>query len=188
MALVAANARVAITGVVSIGDGTQTAPTDSGTALGTGWTDLGYVSEDGVTETRDRSTNTIRAWQNGDTLREVVTESTLTYAMTFAETKAATVELFYGNTVDDTDGSIVIVPSSTGGRHPFVIDVVDGDETIRTYIPDGEVTEVGDQTYVNGELIGYEVTITCYPSSTIQDADGNPGAAVKFYSGLVVTP
>lgn len=182
MALDSQNVRVAVTGAVSMGATTAVAPIDADTAWAEG-SDLGYVSEDGVTETRDRSSEQIRAWQNGDVVREVVTEANLTYAFTLIETKKETVELYYGNAVE-TNGSIAIVPSKTGGRHSFVIDVVDGDEYIRTYIPSGEITEVGDQVYANGEPVGYEVTITAYPTSAIQDASGANASARKWYSSL----
>jgi hypothetical protein len=187
MALNSQNVRVAVAGTLSVGTGAATAPTDGDATLGSGWADLGYVSEDGVTETRDRSTNTIRGWQNGDILREVVTEASVTYQAVLVETKKETVELYYGTTVED-DGSLVIVPANTGGRRKFVLDVIDGDEFIRAYIADGEVTEVGDQVYSNGEAIGYEVTIRAYPSSTILDENGKPGSVKKWYSSLVVTP
>lgn len=185
MALNSANVRVAVSGTVSVAPTGTTAPADGDAALAVGFVDLGYVSEDGVTETRDRSTNTIRGWQNADILREVVTEASLTYGFTLVETNAATVSLFYGNTVDATDGSIPIVPALTGGRKSFVLDVVDGDEFIRAYVPEGEITEVGEQVYQSGEPIGYEVTITAYPTSAIQDAAGNNAAAIKYYSALV---
>lgn len=188
MALVAENVRVAVTGAVSKGPSATTAPVDADAALAGGFADLGYVGEDGVTETRDRSTNSIKGWQNGATVREVVTEATLTYKFVLIETKKATVELYYGNTVDDADGSIVIVPSSTGGRASYVLDVIDGDDFIRTYVKDGEITEVGDQVYANGEPIGYEVTLTAYPHASILDDAGNQGAAIKWYSSLVVAP
>lgn len=157
--------RVAITGAVSVGPTTSTAPTTASSAL-TGFTDLGYVGEDGVTESRGRSTTKIKAWQNADTVREVITEAELTYSFTLIETKKETVELFYGTTVTSTatEGSFSVIPASTGGRRSFVVDVVDGAELIRTYIPSGEVTEVGDVVYASGEPIGYEVTITTYPS------------------------
>jgi len=181
MALDSGNVRVARTGAISVGTAEAGAPTDADTELGAGWTDLGWIGEDGVTETRDRTTEKIRGWQNGETVREVVTEATLSYVFKLVETKKETVELFYGATVDDTDGSLVVVPSATGGRQRFVIDVVDGDEYIRTYIPAGEITEVGEQVYAAGEAVGYEVTIVAYPDVTAG------GAAVKFYSALEVT-
>ncbi len=183
MVLNSSNVRVGITGALYRGDESAVAPTDADTALGTGWVDLGYFGEDGVTEARDRSTETIRAWQNGDTLREVVTEAGLTYQGVLVETKKETVELYYGTTVA-ADGSVIIVPSSTGGRAPFVLDVVDGDHYIRTYIPAGEITEVGEQVYRNGEPVGYEVTIRAYPDDSLTDSGGNVGSAQKWYSGL----
>jgi len=185
MALDSSNVRVAVTGTLSIGGDGFVAPTDPDTPL-TGADDLGYFSEDGVTETRDRSTNTILGWQNGDVLREVVTEAGLTYTGTMVETKRATVELYYGTKVA-ADGSIVIVPAESGGRHPFVLDVIDGADFIRAYIPSGEVTEVGDQVYANGEPIGYEVTIRAYPDPSLVDPEtGKIGAAIKWYSNLAV--
>jgi hypothetical protein len=122
----------------------------------------------------------LRAWQNAAVVRESVTEATLTYQFTLIETKRETVELYYGEVVDPGDGSIPIIPSRTGGRHAFVIDLIDGDDFIRAWLPTAEVTEVGEQLYANGQPVGYEVTITAYP--------GPRGfSAKKFYSSLVVT-
>jgi len=185
VALNSANVRVAVTGEVLMGLTTATAPT--GTAgVTTGFTGLGFVSEDGVTETRDRSTDDIKAWQNGATVRTVVTDGSLSYQFTLLETRKDTVELYYGTTVTAaaSDGSFVIVPTNTGGRRSFIIDVVDGAELIRTYIPSGEVSEVGDRVYVNGDPIGYEVTIKAYPSASITDASGAQGSAKVYATAL----
>lgn len=164
---------------------TASAPSGTGGSV-TGFTGLGFVSEDGVTETRDRSSDDLKAWQNAATVRTVITDAKLTYQFTLIETKKETVELYYGTTVTAaaSDGSFVIVPANTGGRRSFVIDVVDGAELMRTYIPSGEVTEVGDKVYASGEAIGYEVTITAYPDASITDAEGNAGAARQWSTAL----
>jgi hypothetical protein len=180
MSLDATNVRVAVTGAVYLAPSGTAAPTDATTAPSASFNDLGYVGEDGVTETRERSSEKIKAWQGSATVREVVTESSLTYTFVLIETKKETVELFYGSEVD-ANGMVAIVPSETGGRHALVIDVIDGEDFIRTTIDDGEVTEVGDQVYAAGEPIGYEVTVTAYP-------DGNGVAARKHYSALDTTP
>lgn len=180
MTLNATNVRVAVTGAVYVGPSGATAPTDASATLAATLKDLGYVSEDGVTETRERSSETVRAWQGAAKVRDVVTESAMTYTFALIETKKETVELFYGSLVD-ANGAISIDPSKTGGRQAFVIDVIDGDSFIRIWVADGEVTEVGDQVYASGEPIGYEVTITCYPNAS-------GVAAKKFYSDLDVTP
>lgn len=182
MAQDSSNVRVAVTGAVSVGETTATAPTGTSGTL-TGFTDLGLVGEGGVTESRGRSTNDIKAWQNGATVRTVVTDATHTFNFVLLETKKETVELYYGTTVTEaaSDGSFVVVPTSTGGRKSFVLDVVDGSELIRVYVPQGEVTEVGDRVYSNGEAIGYEVTVTAYTDSTI-------GGSAKVYATALKTP
>jgi len=173
------NVRVGVTGAISMAPVGATEPQDADTRLEPPWADLGYVSEDGVTEARERSTEQLRAWQNADVVRESVTEATLTYQFTLIETKRETVELYYGDSVDPGDGSIPIIPARTGGRHAFVIDLIDGDDFIRAWLPTAEVTEVGEQVYANGQPVGYQVTITAYP--------GPRGfSAKKFYSSLAV--
>ena len=181
MALDSSLVRVAVTGSVSVGPTATAAPTDASTALAVGFLDLGYVGEDGVTEARDRTTNDIKAWQNGANVRTVVTDATLTYSFTLIETNERTLEAFYGaSAVAGTPpaSSIVIDPSSTGGRKSFVLDVVDGSDLRRIYIPQGEITEVGEVVYSNGEPIGYPITITAYDDDTIS------GSAQVFLSDL----
>lgn len=162
MALNADNVVVGITGKVYSGATSATAPTSS-TATLTGFTELGYVSADGVSFTIDKTTNQIRAWQNADLVREIVTEGTVTYAFTLLETTQETLELYFGAAM--VDGKIEVNPTSTGGKKSFVIDVVDGAKAIRHYIPSGEVLSVEAQTIVNGEAVAYGVTITAYASN-----------------------
>lgn len=159
MALSADNVNVAVTGKVYVAPTSATAPTGSDSTL-TGFTELGYVSADGITVTHDRSTSQIRAWQNSDLVREVTTEATTTYALTLLESNEDVIETYFGATI--TGGKIQVNPSATGGRKSWVIDVVDGTEVIRHYIPTGEVTAVEAQTFANGEAIGYGITITAY--------------------------
>lgn len=177
MALTPAQVRVGTTGAVYTAATTATAPT-SATGTLTGFTDLGYISTDGVTETRDRSTNQIRAWQNGDLIREVVTEETATFQFMLLETSAATLAAFYGVAVNTSDGSITVSPGTTGGKKSFVIDVIDGADAIRTYIPTGEILSVGEQVFQNGEPIGFDVTVT----AMVDTVKGY--SFKKFYSAL----
>lgn len=177
-----ANVRVAVSGKVSIGPTATAAPTTAESTLNVAFKDLGYVSEDGVTESRERSTEQIKAWQDGDIVRETITDSALRFQFTLIESNPETIALFYGATVDTDDGSLVIVPSATGGRKAFVLDVIDGDVLIRYYVPQGEILEVGDVVYSNGAPIGYDVTLSTYPDS------GIGGNAKRWQTDLVVAP
>jgi hypothetical protein len=161
MAQTADNVMVGITGAVYSGPTTATAPSASDSTL-TGFAELGYVSDAGVTFTIDKSTNQIRAWQNADLVRETITEATATYQFMLLETNEEVIEAYFGSTM--VDGKIEMTPSATGGRKSFVIDVVDGDKVIRHYIPSGEVLSVEAQTFANGEAVMYGVTVTAYAS------------------------
>lgn len=161
MANNAENVVVGITGSVYVGATSATAPTST-TATLTGFTDLGYVSADGVTFTTDKSTNQIRAWQNADLVREVVTEGTVTYSFMLLETTEAAIEAYFGSTM--TGGKIELNPVNTGGRKSFVIDVIDGAKAIRHYVPSGEILSVEAQQIQNGEAVGFGLTITAYAS------------------------
>lgn len=182
MSLNSENVRVAVTGAAYVAPTTLAAPTSATSVLGADAKDLGYISDGGITETRDRSTNQIRAWQNAALVREPVTESSITYNFVLIETKKETIEAYYGTTVA-ADGSIKIDPGKTGGRKSYVFDVIDDDDVIRIYVPSGEITEVGDQAYVNGDPIGYEVTVTGYAVTQGDESH----SAVKWYSSLDTT-
>lgn len=177
MALDSDNVRVAVSGAVYVAPTGTTGPTTSSSALDIAFADLGYVSADGITENIDRTTNQIRAWQNGSLVREVTSEGTYSVELTFIETSEAVLELYYGT--DQTGGAFDIDPTSTGGRKSFVIDVIDGNIVERTYIPAGEITAVGQRTLASGEAIGYQVTITAY-------ADTGSTTFKKFFSQLEV--
>ena len=173
---------IGVDGIVSVGDGTAIAPTTASSTLGSGWVDLGYVSDQGVDETVNQSSTPLRAWQKNKKVRTVVEDGDVAYHFILLQTSADTVAFYYGGTVDDTDGSIVIDPTIERPTIKLNLDVIDGDNRIRAYAPEAQITEVGQQVYRNGEPIGYEVTVTCSHNESLG------GAVQKFYSALVVTP
>lgn len=170
MALTASNVRVAVTGVVYIAPTGTTAPMSTASAT-TGFSDLGYVGESGVSESRTLTSTDIKAWQNAATVRTVITDGKVTFGFTLIESSKAVIEAFYGAVTTGataTDGKIAVIPTATGGQKSFLIDVVDGAEKKRIYIAAGEITEVGDIVYASGEPIGYPITITAYPTATLE--------------------
>jgi hypothetical protein len=159
----AGNVRVGVTGAVYYAPTTTTLPTSAATTLNAAFADVGYISEDGITQTMNVDVTDIQAWQNGDVVRKIQTSHDLTYSFTMMEMSAETVELFYG----DYTAGVTEITGTQLGNNAFVLDVIDGDHDIRIVIPDGQVTERGDIVYSGTEPIGFEVTITCFP-----DADG----------------
>ncbi|WP_159083902.1 phage tail tube protein [Nocardioides terrigena] len=170
MAVDASKVRVAITGALSKGELSATAPTTAAAAA-TGFTDLGGISEDGVTlALNDEGDSTpIKVWQNGQTVRTLrqTSEDNPTISGTLVETSLDTIETYFGATVTQTatDGSFEF-KSQVREAASYVLDVIDGAELIRIYVPRGVVASVGEITLANTEAIGYEVTIECELDST----------------------
>lgn len=176
------------TGGILIGALTAAEPSTAVSAL-TGFTAAGYIGEDGVTETNERSTDRIRAW-GGDTVKVVQTEHNVTYEFTFLETLNADVlKAVYGTTnVTTTAATVssgtlheVAINASTLPHQSYVFEIKDGLAKVRIYIPDGQITEVGDITYSDSEVIGYQVTVECFP-----DELGNK--AYKFLDDGIFAP
>lgn len=168
MALTAANVRVAVTGGVYRAPAGSVLPTDATAALASPFTDgeVGYATDEGVTQSIESDTTDLQAWQNGETVRTIQTSHTLTYALSLMETNENTLETYYGNHTGTTSAGSVVINAEQGVRGAWVIQVLDGTHRIRICIPDGQVTERGETSFVNGEAIAYPITITCYPDNS----------------------
>lgn len=168
------------TGGVLIGDTSAAAPTDA-TTTPTGFTAAGYIGEDGVSEATDRSTDKVKAW-GGDTVKVLQTDFAVTYSFTFIESLNADVlKAVYGDENVDTTAATasagtlhaVSINGATLGRKSYIFEVKDGDARIRIYVPEGQITEVGEVTYNDGEVVGYAVTVEAF-------VDENGNNAYKY--------
>lgn len=160
----AANVVTTITGRVYVAPTTAAAPTASIQAL-TGFTDLGYIGEDGLGFKPERSTKEIKD-MNGKLVRTVITDEKLSYEFSLLESNRAALELYFGSAM--VNGKFAYNPSNTGGRKSFVFDVIDGAKLVRHYVPSGEVISVEAQTFKKGEPLTYAVTVAAY------EVDGRP--------------
>lgn len=152
-------------------------PTDTTVALNVAFKAAGYISEDGLTESADRSTDKIKAW-GGDTVKVVQTDFSLTYSFTFLESLNTDVlKAVYGsgtgivtNTAATTTAGSLWAVKVNGDVLPhasFVFEVKDGSSRIRIHVPDGQVTSVGEITYNNSDVIAYNVTVEAYRDATL---------------------
>lgn len=140
-------------------------PEDAESSLDPAYVPLGYVGEDGVTETSERSTEVIRAW-GGRKVRTVQTEHGCSISLTLIESRRAeTLRTVFGEDNVVVAGGVITVKRNEKvlPHRQWVIDMKDGDNARRLDIGYGQITEVGDVTYSDGEAISYEVTISCDP-------------------------
>lgn len=185
MALNSDAVRVAVTGAVMTGLTSASAPTGTGGTT-TGFTDLGYVTEDGVTITIPGAGDStpIKAWQNGATVRTVraSTEDNPTVTFTLMETTIAAVEAALGVTVTDgaTEGSFEVDTTDPRAASSWIVDVVDGAELFRVYIPKGTPTGEVEMVFQNEAPIGYSVTLDC-------ERDATAGYNLKTWSTALKT-
>lgn len=161
-----ANVRVAVTGAWYMAPTGTTGPTSATTSLPNAWVELGFLSDDGTTKSTDRSTDDITAWQNASKVRTVITDSGVTFQFVLIETNASSVALYTGGTIA-TDGSVSVSPGRTGGRRSFIFDIIDGTYLRRIWIPEAEVTDLGDQSYTSKDPIGYDITLSGYAATVL---------------------
>ncbi len=145
-------------------------PTNATTALVAAYVGLGYVSDAGLVNSISSDTTDVNAW-GGDRVLTVRTSRSESFNWTFIETNADVLKEVYGqDNVTDTSGSLTVLHNGKDlptRRYVFEI-ALTGNRVKRIVVPNGQITEVGDVTYVDGEPIGYEVTVSAYP-----DANGN---------------
>ncbi|BDE96628.1 hypothetical protein [Raoultibacter timonensis] len=146
-------------------------PSDASTALDQAFKCLGYVSEDGVTNTVETEGEDIKAW-GGDVVATPRTSRSEKLVMTFIEQRQEVFEQVYGegNVTVSESGSISIAGNGNErAEYVYVVEtLLTGGKVMRTIALRGKVVEVGDVVFVDGEPIGYETTIQCLP-----DVSGN---------------
>lgn len=151
-----------------------TIPTSTSTAMSTltDYIDLGYISEDGVTNSNSASSNDIKAW-GGDIVLNTLTDKPDTFKFTLLEAlKEEVLKVVYGkdNVTKDESGEISVKANASEPEYGvYVIDMLlrDGKKK-RIVIPNAKVSSIGDVTYKDDEAVNYEVTLACMP-----DANGN---------------
>lgn len=157
-----------IDSAVSVGPVGTTAPTTPTAALNASFVELGWISDDGLTETRDLQSDQKRAWQGGAVVRTVRTSDTRRFKFVAWETNKTVMGLMRPGSTPSTSTGVTTtqVKAYTGQDiRAWVIDQRDGAINVRKIIPTGEVVEVGDIVSQNGEIVAYEMTVECYPDS-----------------------
>ncbi|AAM79714.1 tail protein [Streptococcus pyogenes JRS4] len=163
-----------------------TLPEDAKSKLDTKFKNLGYVSEDGVVNEDTRSSENIKAW-GGDIVGSVQTEKEDKFTYKLIESlNVEVLKEVYGaaNVTGDLDKGIHIKSNSKElEAHAIVIDMImNGGILKRIVLPNAKVDEVGEIKYVDGEVVGYETTLKCFPDEkgdTHHEYIVKPGEANK---------
>lgn len=146
-----------------------TIPTDASSALAAGFKNLGFVSEDGITNNNTSESDNIKAW-GGQIVLTTSTEKVDEFSMTLLETLNTDVlSTIYGatNVSTGTNTINVTVNAVETPEYVFVIEVaMTGGVLKRIVIPCGKISEMGEIVYKDDEPIGFEITIAALPDSS----------------------
>lgn len=147
-----------------------TLPTDATTTLATAFKSLGFLSEDGLTNDDNVTTDGIKDW-SGETQETIVTEHNDEWNCTLISFDDANVKKFvYGssNVTVGTSGDVESI-TSTGAdaeEHVLVFETIQlNGKKHRIVIPRAKITERGTISYTSSDAVGHEVTITGLVSS-----------------------
>ena len=142
-------------------------PTDASTPPDSALVARGYVGEDGLSMTTNRTTEKIRAW-GGDTVRVVQSEHDVTFSWSYLETTALTAADVYGEDNVESDAGLTSIKLNSDPlpHKTWVFEMKDGDKRVRVVVPDGQITEIGDTQFVHTAATSHQVTLEAFPDES----------------------
>lgn len=147
-------------------------PTDATAELNEAFKALGYISEEGLTNSNSPESDKIKAW-GGDTVHNYQTEKDDTFQFALIEAlNPEVLKTVYGdgNVTGTLDSGITVKANSEEQKDcAWIVEtILNGDTVKRVVIPCAKVTEIEDIVYKDDEALGYGITI-----SATADAEGN---------------
>lgn len=128
------------------------------------WTNVGYISEDGLTMTPTRDVDDIKAWAGRATVRTVQTDYGFEFSFAMLQTDDAAIELWQG----DPDGMTAVVPD----HYAWVILGTDGDEAIAWTVADGQPGDPQELNLGGGTGTQWGITVKTFPDDDGYNAYG----------------
>lgn len=164
-------------GAISVAPLNTTLPENAVATLDSAFVSLGYISEDGVTNSNSPSNSDIKAW-GGQTVISTQTEKPDTFKFKLLEVMNKNVLKAVYNDGNVTEISVTDSESQThteikvcaNADEPeyksYVIDMIMKAGALkRMVIPSAKVTSISDIVYKDSDPVGYEITITAVPDT-----------------------
>lgn len=145
-------------------------PTTYSDALDAAFKNLGYVSEDGVTNGNSPSGDKVRAW-GGATVMNYMEDKPDTFKMKLIESfNSDVLKTIYNEknvTVAENGDIDVVATAEEMQQYSFVIDMIlKGNRAKRIVIPIASITEMEEIVYKDNEPVGYGITLSAEPDTS----------------------
>jgi hypothetical protein len=142
----------------------STLPSDAVNSLDAAFVDVGDISEDGLTNSINVETTTVKDWY-GDDVLVIQTSKQETYKFTMLESMGveALKVIFGDNNVTGTLATGITVRRNSEELEAasWAIDMIGRDNTARRLvIPNAKVSDIGDIQYVGTDAVKFEITLT----------------------------
>ena len=149
-------------------------PVDETTALNASFKDSGYISDAGLKVGTNQSSTDIKDW-SGNVVRSILAEYGNTLTWEHLEWNEQSLKNFLGDanvTVTQVVGSPTKITARFNGDEmpvkEWVFNIKDGIRKIRVVVPNGQVSERGEISFVKTEAVKLPITLKTFP-----DASGN---------------
>lgn len=154
-------------------------PTDATTALAADYVPLGYVSEDGISPSREMSSEQVKAW-GGDIVAALVTDDAKSFEFTLLEVFSADVQKFIHGAANVTVTAATAATSTTSATPEkiaildkaykpencvFVFELQHGGKKRRVVIAKSDNAITGEEPYTDGGLSAYTISATALKDS-----------------------
>lgn len=161
-----------IGGAVSVAPFGTEIPTDAVSELPSGFRNLGYISEEGLTNANSPESDAIKAW-GGDIVLVTQTDKPDNFSFTLIEALNVDVlKYVYGedNVTGDLESGIEVRANAEElDSAVVVVDMVFQNALKRVVVPNTKITEVGEIVYNDTEAVGYEVTTQALPYEFVDE-------------------
>lgn len=150
-----------IDGGIYVAPASTSLPTTATETLNSAFKNIGYISEDGVTNSLGRTSEDIKEW-GGDVVETINSEQTDDFK--FKAIEALNTDLLkaiYGpSNVTASTTIAVSVKNADPASMCWCIDIAQkGGKLKRIVIPNGKITAIGDIVYKANEAVGYDLTV-----------------------------
>ena len=158
-----------VDGGIYIAPANTTLPTDAKTTLANTFVNVGYISEDGATNSRNRTVQDIKEW-GGATVDSSTTEFKNEWKFKMIESlNINALKLCFGdsNVTEASDKITTKINADELDERVVVIDTaVKGNKLKRIVIPRGKITAIGDTVYKGSEAVAFDVTLSTYANAS----------------------